>query len=67
MHAVEVDLVDVLVNACCLRPACLCYVSSQVMHHDEICGSQRGTYVEAGLRFTELELAWTTRPTLHGS
>ena len=37
------------------------------MHHDGIRGSQHGTYGEAGLRITELELAWTTRPTLHSS
>lgn len=63
--------VDVLVNACCLRPTCLCYLCCQMMHNDEIpqlkSGSQRGVHGEAGLRFTELGLARTTRPTLHGS
>ena len=42
-----------------------------MMHNDETpqltSGSQRGVYGKAGLRFTELELAGTTRPTLHGS
>ncbi len=43
----------------------------QMMHNDEIpqlnSGSQRGIYGEAGLRFTEVALAETTRPTLHGT
>ena len=57
--------VDVLVNACCLRPACLCYLCSQMMHNDEIpqlkSGSQRGVHGEAGLHLVSRHLTVGTR------